>query len=166
MREIGMVSLGVEDMLSMQSWHFWEAPYIFLRQTLWVAIFSVVNFFQIFYLPLSATILIVSTFAEVRYIPWVGFSFFVVLMLLSSFVSLTLFFFNDFIFHFFISWRGIMVSCLKEFYSADWRIIPLYHCLTPFARRTTIGSFLLISCTLIGLEVWCYIALMYSALEP
>ena len=42
----------------------------------------------------------------------------------------------------------------------------LEDCCLPFARRKTIGSSVLVTCTSIGATVWRDILLIYSALDP
>ena len=68
--------------------------------------------------------------------------------------------------YFFISSIWTIVTFLAASYAAAWRIIFLDDCCVNFARRTTIGSSVLVTCNLIGATVWSDVLFIYSALDP
>ena len=84
----------------------------------------------------------------------------------TSFSNITLFCCSIIIYSLFISWIGMVIFFLTAPYAAAWMKMFLDDCWLPFARRTTIGSLVLVSCISIGTTVRHDISLIYSDLDP
>ena len=89
-----------------------------------------------------------------------------IVIFITSFSSITLFWISISICYFLIYWNGLMVCFLKVLYSAAQRTILLHEFWIPLSQSTTIGPYVIIYCTFVGEMVCCDILLLSSALSP
>ena len=138
--------VGDDDRMFTESWNLWKASDCFSwRCNFRVAVFFAVYFFaSSFSILFSATSMNCSTLTAVRYIPKIESGF---LLDASSFTNATFFYCSIIMHYLFISWIGRTFCLLTESYAAAWRIIFLDDCCVPFARRKTIGSSVILTCT-------------------
>ena len=148
----------------MKYWNFWKASYILLKQFFLSGSIFVVYFFDSsFYLLFPDTSLHCATLAEVRYIPELESWFFLVV---TQFSNITLFCCSIVIYHLLIYLIGMKVILLTASCTEVQRTMLLDNFWLPFARRTTIGTLVLVSCTSICATVWHDILFISSALTP